>query len=558
MARGHCSGGRGPAAAGCGAPGTCAAPRGSPRRRLRDHSQRDPRGRRGDAARPRAAPVRRALPRAECDHGRRAHRTPGGARPARRAGAVAAPASMRCRRACGCCKRRTGNPARIRAQVHRPATAEAELQAIAGWCLACVRAQPDARLLVMLPGPAGARERLAALIREALDPGALLDPERRADALAGIEGGRAARAKPRCSRTRCSACACSLARNSSFESVAAWLRAPFWHSPSATQRAALGVLWSEVPGGQPRCARAAGCAAAGAAAPGRRGARPGAATRAGAGRPGGRCGQPAHLGRALRGGPDRPRARPGRAGGQRCPADAAALARAAGGVRGTQCLPAAPARWPGDRAAARVRRQPRFPAGGCGRGGDHLRHARRSRGGVRRDVGGGTVRAGAAAAGAPGSVPAAECAGRSRRPVRQRSRARAPRRRRCWRAGRPAAAQLVLSAPQRVQDLELLPSPLLAGLGAAAAAARASLAAGSPAPAGADRDARRPARGSLGHPRKRSRGQQGGDAAEPVRLSRVRGAAPGKHRPGGRRAGHPGGPARTAAARRPCRSCGSS
>ncbi len=140
----------------------------------------------------------------------------------------------------------TGNPARIRAQVHRPATAEAELQAIAGWCLACVRAQPDARLLVMLPGPAGARERLAALIREALDPGALLDPERRADALAGIEGGVPLSEAPLPAHALFSLRLLG-GEELDFESVAAWLRAPFWHSPSATQRAALGVLWSEYP-----------------------------------------------------------------------------------------------------------------------------------------------------------------------------------------------------------------------------------------------------------------------------------------------------------------------
>ena len=37
-------------------------------------------------------------------------------------------------------------------------------------CERACGAEPDARLLVMLPGPAGARERLAALIRAALDP----------------------------------------------------------------------------------------------------------------------------------------------------------------------------------------------------------------------------------------------------------------------------------------------------------------------------------------------------------------------------------------------------
>src|SRR5262249_60516067 len=45
-----------------------------------------------------------------------------------------------------------------------------QLEAIAAWCRERLSAQPDARLLIMLPGLAGARERLAQLIRDAPDP----------------------------------------------------------------------------------------------------------------------------------------------------------------------------------------------------------------------------------------------------------------------------------------------------------------------------------------------------------------------------------------------------
>ncbi|HEY1875259.1 MAG TPA: hypothetical protein VGG67_12725, partial [Steroidobacteraceae bacterium] len=51
----------------------------------------------------------------------------------------------------------------------RTPDALAQMEAIASWCRERLRAQPDARLLVMLPGPAGTRERLATLIRDSLD-----------------------------------------------------------------------------------------------------------------------------------------------------------------------------------------------------------------------------------------------------------------------------------------------------------------------------------------------------------------------------------------------------
>ena len=141
----------------------------------------------------------------------------------------------------------TGAAACTLPQVHHPATAEEELQGIAGWCVSRIRAQPDARLLVMLPGPAGPRERLAALIRAALDPASLLDPLRRPDELAGIEGGVPLAESPLIAHALFSLRLLS-GEELDFARVAEWLRAPHWHSPAATQRAALGgLLWREHP-----------------------------------------------------------------------------------------------------------------------------------------------------------------------------------------------------------------------------------------------------------------------------------------------------------------------
>jgi hypothetical protein len=45
-----------------------------------------------------------------------------------------------------------------------------ELESIAAWCRRLIAANANVRLLVILPGSAGARERLATLIRQAVDP----------------------------------------------------------------------------------------------------------------------------------------------------------------------------------------------------------------------------------------------------------------------------------------------------------------------------------------------------------------------------------------------------
>lgn len=142
----------------------------------------------------------------------------------------------------------TDDDARARTQGYalRPGTARDELEAIAGWCQWRLAAQPDARLLVILPGPAGARERLAALVREALDPAAGMDRGRAARALAGIEGGIPLSESPLIAHALFGLR--MLAGEAlEFESVAAWLRSPHWHSPSTAARAALALVLRERP-----------------------------------------------------------------------------------------------------------------------------------------------------------------------------------------------------------------------------------------------------------------------------------------------------------------------
>src|ERR1700736_6609443 len=71
----------------------------------------------------------------------------------------------------------------------RTPDAQAQLEAIAAWCRERLAAQPDARLPVGLPGAGGALQRLAQLIRGALDPLAALAGSADSRALVGVEGG---------------------------------------------------------------------------------------------------------------------------------------------------------------------------------------------------------------------------------------------------------------------------------------------------------------------------------------------------------------------------------
>lgn len=119
-----------------------------------------------------------------------------------------------------------------------------ELESIAQWCRRQIASKQDSRLLVVLPGSTGARERLATLIRQALDPQAWLSPGEpgiHAGQLVLIEGGGALADVPVVAH------ALSTLRwlggsDGEFEQVSEWLRAPYWDAPSAGLRARMD-LW---------------------------------------------------------------------------------------------------------------------------------------------------------------------------------------------------------------------------------------------------------------------------------------------------------------------------
>jgi ATP-dependent helicase/nuclease subunit B len=120
----------------------------------------------------------------------------------------------------------------------RTADDEAQMEAIVRWCAQRLGTQPDARLRVVLPGPAGARERLAQLIRDMLDPPARLAPEGAARELVEIEGD-----EPFGSLALPAQALHSLdllaGETLDMDSIGRWLRSPYWASPPAAARAQL-------------------------------------------------------------------------------------------------------------------------------------------------------------------------------------------------------------------------------------------------------------------------------------------------------------------------------
>jgi ATP-dependent helicase/nuclease subunit B len=117
-----------------------------------------------------------------------------------------------------------------------------ELERIAQWCKQHVEGSPDARILIMLPGAPGTRERLATLVRQAVRPSEWFRTEGSAvDSLVVIEGG--------VPLARVPAVAHALATLSwlggnagDFEAVSGWLRSPYWQTPGPLPRARLD-LW---------------------------------------------------------------------------------------------------------------------------------------------------------------------------------------------------------------------------------------------------------------------------------------------------------------------------
>lgn len=123
----------------------------------------------------------------------------------------------------------------------RTADGEAQLEAIAAWCHERLSSQPDARLLVMLPGPAAPRERLADLIRGCLDPGAILTGRGDARTLAGIEGGEPLASQPLAAQALLSL-AILTGGTIEIASIGHWLSSPHWSGIAAAPRAALAQL----------------------------------------------------------------------------------------------------------------------------------------------------------------------------------------------------------------------------------------------------------------------------------------------------------------------------
>ena len=126
-------------------------------------------------------------------------------------------------------------------RVERPADEIEELDRIAEWCRLRLQRQPQERLLIVLPGPDGRRERLAALIRQAIDPGAGFEAVPRTGALVTVEGGGALSRLPAVAHaleTLGLLCGETL----EVERLGQWLLAPFWSVPSLEGRARL-ELW---------------------------------------------------------------------------------------------------------------------------------------------------------------------------------------------------------------------------------------------------------------------------------------------------------------------------
>jgi probable DNA repair protein len=153
--------------------------------------------------------------------------------------AIAAARQMR-----GAAQEREARGRSAAAKVLRAADAQEELERIAAWCRQRVLVQPDVRLLVILPGAPGARERLATLIRQALDPRSVLGAAAPADTPVGIEGGQPLAQLPMIAHAL-TTLEWLAGVEGDFESFSRWLRAPHWSAPSAAARAHLDLSLRE-------------------------------------------------------------------------------------------------------------------------------------------------------------------------------------------------------------------------------------------------------------------------------------------------------------------------
>lgn len=114
-----------------------------------------------------------------------------------------------------------------------------ELEAIAEWCKRQVEHRPNARVLVILPGSPGMRERLATLIRQAIAPTEWLETEA-TESLVVVEGGKPLPQIPAI-RHALSTLSWLSGQPAEFEDFSEWLRAPYWTTVLAASRARLDV-----------------------------------------------------------------------------------------------------------------------------------------------------------------------------------------------------------------------------------------------------------------------------------------------------------------------------
>lgn len=137
------------------------------------------------------------------------------------------------------------NPVLATPRVVTPADEREELERIAEWCRRRLSAQTDGRLLVLLPGSAGRRERLAALIQQSfLSHWPLAAPacgNGESQPLVAIEGGQPLARLPMVAHALGSL-ALLAGEALEIESLFEWLRAPWWTEPDPAQRAGLD-LW---------------------------------------------------------------------------------------------------------------------------------------------------------------------------------------------------------------------------------------------------------------------------------------------------------------------------
>jgi probable DNA repair protein len=137
-------------------------------------------------------------------------------------------------------------------RIARPSDGMEELERIAAWCCQRLRARADDRILIVLPGSGGRRERLATLIRQAIDPGGWLAThtaqaqvdwvgESEAASPVIIEGGQPLASLPLIAHALVSLRLLA-GGPLEIERVAEWLRAPAWEEPDPAGRARL-ELW---------------------------------------------------------------------------------------------------------------------------------------------------------------------------------------------------------------------------------------------------------------------------------------------------------------------------